>query len=85
VVGTAEQVARHMIDWVEAGAGDGFNIMPAYFPGGLEDFVREVVPILQERGAFRRDYDGLTLRDHLGLPLPDRSVPTAGRQAQAVA
>lgn len=70
VVGTAEQVAEHMIEWEKAGAADGFNIMPAYFPGGFEDFTREVVPILQDRGVYRRDYAGRTLRDHLGLPLP---------------
>lgn len=72
MVGTAEQVADHMIEWVNAGAADGFNIMPAYFPGGFEDFTREAVPILQARGAFRREYEGRTLRDHLELPYPDR-------------
>ncbi len=70
VVGTAEQVARHMQTWVSEGAADGFNIMPAYFPGGLEDFTREVVPLLQEQGSMRRDYEGSTLREHLGLPVP---------------
>lgn len=70
VVGTAEQVAQHMIDWVHAGAADGFNIMPAYFPGGLEEFLDEVVPILQARGEFRREYETDTLRGNLGLPLP---------------
>ncbi|QET05151.1 LLM class flavin-dependent oxidoreductase [Cupriavidus pauculus] len=70
VVGTAEQVAQHMIDWVRAGAADGFNIMPAYFPGGLEEFLNEVVPILQTRGEFRREYEADTLRGNLGLPLP---------------
>jgi len=70
VVGTAEQVAQHMIDWVHAGAADGFNIMPAYFPGGLEEFLGQVVPILQARGEFRREYEADTLRGNLGLPLP---------------
>jgi alkanesulfonate monooxygenase SsuD/methylene tetrahydromethanopterin reductase-like flavin-dependent oxidoreductase (luciferase family) len=70
VVGTAEQVAQHMIDWVRAGAADGFNIMPAYFPGGLEEFLNEAVPILQARGEFRREYEADTLRGNLGLPLP---------------
>lgn len=70
VVGTAEQVAQHMIEWVHAGAADGFNIMPAYFPGGLEEFLGEVVPILQARGEFRREYEADTLRGNLGLPLP---------------
>ncbi|WP_420995647.1 LLM class flavin-dependent oxidoreductase [Cupriavidus sp. 30B13] len=73
VVGTAAQVAQHMIDWVDGGGADGFNIMPAYFPGGLEDFTAEVVPILQERGVFRREYEADTLRGNLGLPLPARA------------
>lgn len=72
VAGTAEQVADHMVEWVRAGAADGFNIMPAYFPGGFEDFASEVVPILQARGAFRREYEGHTLRNHLQLPHPQR-------------
>jgi hypothetical protein len=45
--------------------------MPPYFHEGFEDFVQLVVPILQERGLFRADYDGTTLRDHLGLPRPE--------------
>jgi alkanesulfonate monooxygenase SsuD/methylene tetrahydromethanopterin reductase-like flavin-dependent oxidoreductase (luciferase family) len=49
------------------GAADGFNILPPYFPGGFADFVDLVVPELQRRGLFRRDYQGTTLRDHLGL------------------
>ncbi|WP_020203069.1 LLM class flavin-dependent oxidoreductase [Cupriavidus sp. WS] len=73
VVGTAAQVAQHMIDWVDGGGADGFNIMPAYFPGGLDDFTAEVVPILQERGVFRREYEADTLRGNLGLPLPARA------------
>ncbi len=51
-------------------AADGFNVMPPYFPEGFEDFVELVVPILQERGLFRADYEGTTLRDHLGLQRP---------------
>lgn len=75
VVGTPEQVVQHMIDWVDAGAADGFNIMPASFPGGLDDFVEEVVPRLQERQRARSHYTGTTLRSHLGLALP---APEAG-------
>jgi hypothetical protein len=44
------------------------NVMPPYFHEGFEDFVELVIPILQERGLFRTDYEGATLRDHLGLP-----------------
>jgi hypothetical protein len=59
-----------MQQWFENGAADGFNVMPPFFPGGLEEFTREVVPLLQERGLFRLDYEGSTLRDHLGIERP---------------
>lgn len=65
--GTPEQLADELQLWFEAGAADGFNIMPPYLPGGLEDFVTEVVPLLQKRGIFREEYEGLTLRDHYRL------------------
>ncbi|MCC7346364.1 MAG: LLM class flavin-dependent oxidoreductase [Variibacter sp.] len=68
--GTAAQVADHLQSWFEAGGADGFNVMPPYFPGGLDDFADGVVPILQERGLFRTGYAGETLRDHLGLARP---------------
>lgn len=67
LVGTAEDVADQLQHWFEAGAADGFNIMPPYLPGGLDDFVDQVVPLLQRRGLFRRRYQGRTLREHLGL------------------
>jgi N-acetyl-S-(2-succino)cysteine monooxygenase len=70
LAGTPELVADHIMHWVDAGAADGFNIMPPYLPGGLTDFVDHVVPLLQRRGVFRRDYEGTTLRDHYGLPRP---------------
>ncbi len=72
VAGTAEQIADHMQHWVDEGAADGFNIMPAYFPTGFEEFTRAVVPILQERGQLRKEYSGATLREHLGLAQPER-------------
>ncbi|WP_431281493.1 LLM class flavin-dependent oxidoreductase [Humitalea sp. 24SJ18S-53] len=68
--GTPEQVADGLEEWFRAGAADGFNIMPPWFPGAFDDFVDQVVPILQKRGLFRQDYTGTTLRDHLGLPRP---------------
>jgi FMN-dependent oxidoreductase (nitrilotriacetate monooxygenase family) len=68
--GSAEQVADTLQQWFDARAADGFNVMPPYFPEGFDDFVDLVVPILQERGLFRHDYEGETLRDHLGLPRP---------------
>lgn len=68
--GTAEQVADTIEHWYESGAADGFNIMPAVLPSGLELFVDRVVPILRERGLFRSEYEGTTLREHYGLPRP---------------
>ncbi|HBF31456.1 LLM class flavin-dependent oxidoreductase [Rhizobium sp.] len=70
VLGTPEQVADRMQQWFENGAADGFNVMPPYFPQGLEEFNAQVVPILQERGLFRTEYEGHTLRDHLGIERP---------------
>jgi FMN-dependent oxidoreductase (nitrilotriacetate monooxygenase family) len=68
--GSAKSVADEMQAWLEAEACDGFNIMFPTIPGGVEDFVRLVVPELQRRGIFRREYEGSTLREHLGLPRP---------------
>lgn len=70
-VGTPEQVADTIEDWFRRGAADGFNIMPPVLPGGLEDFVDGVVPLLQQRGLFRAEYESSTLRGHYGLPLPE--------------
>jgi alkanesulfonate monooxygenase SsuD/methylene tetrahydromethanopterin reductase-like flavin-dependent oxidoreductase (luciferase family) len=68
--GTPEQMADHMALWIESGACDGFTLQPAYLPGELEIFIDEVVPLLQKRGLLRIDYEGPTLRDHLGLERP---------------
>lgn len=82
VIGTPDQVAGHMEEWVTAGAADGFNLLPAHSPGGLADFVELVVPELQRRGLFRTQYQGATLRQHLGLSRPSsRYAPTARVQA----
>ncbi|MFC6739650.1 LLM class flavin-dependent oxidoreductase [Methylobacterium tardum] len=70
VAGTPEAIADDIEAWFRAGAADGFNLMPDVLPDGLETFVDAVVPILQHRGLFRRDYAGATLRDHLGLDRP---------------
>jgi FMN-dependent oxidoreductase (nitrilotriacetate monooxygenase family) len=70
--GSAERIADTLEDWFRAGAADGFNVMPPFFPGAFDDFVDLVVPILQERGLVRADYTGTTLRDHLGLTRPAR-------------
>ncbi|MEV0248924.1 LLM class flavin-dependent oxidoreductase [Nocardia sp. NPDC050712] len=74
VVGTPEQVADDIERWFRAGAADGFNVMPDVLPSGFDDFADHLVPELRRRGLFRTDYDGTTLRDHLGLGLPP--VPT---------
>ncbi|MDQ0680034.1 FMN-dependent oxidoreductase (nitrilotriacetate monooxygenase family) [Arthrobacter pascens] len=71
--GTPEQVADAIQGWFQAGAADGFNIMPPVLPSGLETFVDQVVPILQDRGLFRREYTGQTLREHFGLAKPANS------------
>ncbi|MCK9903095.1 monooxygenase [Parafrankia colletiae] len=69
VVGTPEQVADEMQFLFENRAADGFNVMPPVVPRGLEDFVDQVVPLLQRRGIFRRDYTGRTLRSHYDAEL----------------
>jgi alkanesulfonate monooxygenase len=79
IVGTAGEVADMMQAWLETGACDGFNIMFPTVPAGLDDFVRLVIPELQRRGVFRREYEGTTLRAHLGLPRPaNRFFPGSG-------
>ena len=71
MAGTAEQVADTMVDWVDSGAADGFNLMPPLLPLMLDVFIAEVVPLLQRRGRFRTAYRGTTLRDHYGLSRPN--------------
>jgi alkanesulfonate monooxygenase len=68
--GTPEQIADQLEEWFVTDAADGFNVMPPYLPGGLDDFVEQVIPILQRRGLFRTEYEGSTLRENLGLPRP---------------
>jgi FMN-dependent oxidoreductase (nitrilotriacetate monooxygenase family) len=69
--GTPEQIADIIEDWFLSGAADGFNVMPPILPALLDIFIEEVVPILQKRGLFRREYTGSTLRDHYGLERPE--------------
>ncbi len=71
-IGTPAAVAAEMDAFVRTDAADGFILVPHLTPGGLDDFVDRVVPLLQERGAFRTEYRGRTLRSHLGLPDPVR-------------
>ena len=74
ICGTPAGIADILEEWFVEGAADGYNILPAYFPGAFADFVDLVVPELQHRGLVRRDYEGQTLRDQLGL---SRTVPPA--------
>jgi FMN-dependent oxidoreductase (nitrilotriacetate monooxygenase family) len=67
--GTAETVANEIVRWFEGRALDGLNIHLGH-PDQFDRFTNEVVPVLQERGVFRRDYEHSTLRGHLGLPIP---------------
>ena len=70
--------------WLEERGSDGFNMMFPWLPGGLDAFATGVVPELQRRGLFRREYEGTTLRDHLGLPRPEnRFFADPGRQLAA--
>ncbi|CAO4175207.1 LLM class flavin-dependent oxidoreductase [Methylorubrum extorquens] len=69
-IGTPEQIADRMGEWLGAQACDGFNVMFPFVPEGLDDFCAGVVPELQRRGLFRSEYEGTTLRDHLGLERP---------------
>ena len=76
-IGTPGTVAETINRFVQADASDGFILVPHITPGGLDDFAAQVVPLLQERGVFRTDYQGSTLRDHLGL------APLAGGSSAA--
>jgi FMN-dependent oxidoreductase (nitrilotriacetate monooxygenase family) len=73
LVGSAERIADDLESWYRAGTADGFTIMPAETAVDLENFANLVVPILRERGLFRRDDRPSTLRERLGLPLPDET------------
>ncbi len=80
-VGTPASIADEMEAWLDANGSDGFNVMFSWVPGGLDDFVDRLVPELQRRGRFRREYQGRTLRENLGLPRPEnRFFPPAPGQ-----
>jgi alkanesulfonate monooxygenase SsuD/methylene tetrahydromethanopterin reductase-like flavin-dependent oxidoreductase (luciferase family) len=66
-IGSPATVAAAINDLVQADASDGFILVPHITPGGLDEFADTVVPLLQERGVFRTEYEGSTLREHLGL------------------
>jgi alkanesulfonate monooxygenase len=73
-VGTPSTIADQMQEWLFSEASDGFNVMFPYLPEGINDFVDRVVPELQRRGIFRRNYEGKTLRENLGLPRPENRI-----------
>lgn len=72
MVGTPESIADEMEHWFRNEGADGFNLMPPALPSSFDDFAEHVIPILQQRGLFRKEYEGSTLRDHLGLKRPDK-------------
>jgi N-acetyl-S-(2-succino)cysteine monooxygenase len=84
VHGTAEAIADNLEEWFRSGAADGFIVTTPHVPGPFDAVIDEVIPTLQRRGLFRRDYAGRTLRDHLGLarpPHPARAPGFVERQA----
>ena len=83
MVGTAAEIADEMQEWLETEASDGFNVMFHTVPAGLDEFVDMVVPELQRRGSFRREYEGATLREHLGLPRPENRFFSRPEKRQA--
>ncbi|MCQ6561789.1 LLM class flavin-dependent oxidoreductase [Paenibacillus mendelii] len=78
IVGNPEQIADQMEEWFVEEAADGFNICPPYMPGGLDLFVDLIVPVLQQRGLFRTEYEGSTFREHFGLARPDNQFAKKG-------
>jgi FMN-dependent oxidoreductase (nitrilotriacetate monooxygenase family) len=82
-IGTPAAVAESLDEFVQTDASDGFILVPHITPGGLDEFADTVVPLLQERGVFRTEYEGDTLRDHLGLRTPGRDDEREGRRAVA--
>jgi N-acetyl-S-(2-succino)cysteine monooxygenase len=77
IVGDGKRIADLIEEWLRTGAADGFNICPPYLPGGLDLFVELVVPELQRRGLLRRQYEGTSFRELLGLPRPDGAFTAA--------
>jgi N-acetyl-S-(2-succino)cysteine monooxygenase len=82
-MGTPTHIADTMQAWFEAGAADGFMMSGAVLPDGLVDFIDHVLPILQQRGLFRTEYEADTLRGNLGLPKPANRYALSARQATA--
>ena len=83
MVGTPRMVADEMEEWLKTEASDGFTIQFPYLPGSLDEFCDLLIPELQRRGLFRREYEGATLRENLGLPRPENRFFTAKAGPQA--
>ena len=82
--GTPEQIADRLEEWFVNDAADGFNLMPPYLPGGLDEFIDLVLPILRQRGLFRTEYEGRTLRENLGLSRPVNQFSVAALSSAIV-
>jgi alkanesulfonate monooxygenase len=82
-VGTPKTIADQMEEWLMTEARDGFNAMFPFLPEGLDDFVDKVIPELQRRGLFRKEYEGRTLRENLGLLRPENQFFPAKRVESA--
>ena len=82
LVGTPSQIADELESWFVNEGADGFNLMPPVLPTGLDDIVELLLPELRRRGLFREEYEGSTLRDHLGLARPENRF-SAARSAQS--
>ncbi len=85
VVGTPQSVADQLQQWFEQDGAGGFNIMSPWLPGGLDDFIELALPELRRRGLFRSEYEGATLRQHLGLARPPHRAVAAAQAAVAEA
>jgi hypothetical protein len=80
VFGSAKEIADTLQTWFEEEAADGYNICPPYLPESLDGFLGDVVPELQRRGLFRKEYTGSTFREHLGLARPQNQFFNASPQ-----
>src|SRR6266550_8837897 len=83
LIGTPEYMADEMEAWLKEEAADGFNVVCNHYPKPFEDFCRLVVPELQRRGIFRTEYEGTTLRENLGLRVPENRYTRQARQGLA--
>ena len=83
VVGTPADIVDAMEDWFHNGGADGFNLLPTWLPGGLEEVVEMVIPEMQRRGLYRTAYEGRTLRENLGLAWPEHPAAAARRAGLA--